>query len=65
MLHEQIVVLPVAADVAAPIARIYNHYVTESIVTFEEEPVAAAEMRSRIEAILGASLPWFVAVDAP
>ena len=63
MRHEQIVVLPVAADDAAPIARIYNHYVADSIVTFEEEPVVAAEMRSRIEAILSASLPWFVAVD--
>jgi phosphinothricin acetyltransferase len=61
--HEEIIILPVAADDAAPISRIYNHYVTDSIVTFEEEPVTAAEMRARIEAILSASLPWFVAVD--
>ena len=32
---------PAASTDAASIAKIYNHYIAETIVTFEEEPVAA------------------------
>ena len=49
-----------AADSAA-IAGIYNHYVEHSIVTFEEEPVAASEMAERLEEVFSAKLPWLVA----
>jgi L-amino acid N-acyltransferase YncA len=53
-----------AAEHDAPsLARIYNHYITDSIVTFEEEPVETGEMEARIEAIRSSSLPWFVAVE--
>jgi len=45
-----------AADSAA-IAEIYNHYVRETVVTFEETPVAPAEMAQRI-ADVGARFPW-------
>ena len=48
---------------AAVLADIYNYYVTESVATFEEEPITAAEMRSRLEGVLEAGLPWFVAED--
>jgi L-amino acid N-acyltransferase YncA len=46
---------------AASIADIYNHYVTNTVVTFEEEPVSPAEMAGRIEEVTSASLPWLVA----
>lgn len=46
---------------AAAIADIYNHYVKGSIVTFEEEPVAAAEIARRTNAVSAAGLPWLVA----
>jgi L-amino acid N-acyltransferase YncA len=49
-----------AADAPA-IAGIYNFYVTDTIVTFEEEPVTSDDMASRIRDIESASLPWFVA----
>lgn len=52
----------VAAD-AAGIAGIYNHYVRNTVVTFEEEPVTAAAMARRMEAVRSASLPWLVAVE--
>jgi L-amino acid N-acyltransferase YncA len=52
---------PVAASDAATIAAIYNYYVTDTIVTFEEEPVAATEIARRIEEVHSASLPWLVA----
>jgi len=45
----------------APVASIYNPYVTGSIVTFEEEPASATEMSRRIDDVLAMSLPWLVA----
>jgi len=50
-----------AAPDAAVIAGIYNHYITETVVTFEEEPVPVAEMARRIVEVRSASLPWLVA----
>lgn len=49
---------------AAKIAAIYNHYVEQSIVTFEEQPVSDAEMARRIEDVRSESLPWLVAEEA-
>ena len=46
------------------VAAIYNHYVRETVVTFEEEPVAADEMSRRIDEVRAGSLPWFVAERA-
>jgi len=51
----------VTADDAPAIAAIYNHYVLETVVTFEQEPVSNAEMASRIASCLG---PWLVLEDA-
>ena len=54
-----------AAPADAPgIANIYNHYIAETIVTFEEELVSAAEIARRIEDVRSASLPWLVAEQA-
>ena len=47
-------------DDAEAIARIYNHYVRETIITFETEPVGAAEMARRIGSV-GAKYDWLVA----
>lgn len=44
---------------ASAICAIYNHYVTRTIVTFEEQPVTSAEMQSRMAAVLE-KLPWLV-----
>lgn len=49
---------------AAGIAAIYNHYVEQTIVTFEETPVSDAEMAARIEDVRSESLPWLVAEEA-
>jgi L-amino acid N-acyltransferase YncA len=48
-----------AADAEA-IARIYNHYIRETVVTFEEEPVSPSDMAGRIAEVVAASLPWLV-----
>jgi len=49
-----------AADAAA-IARIYNHYVRHTVITFEEEDVGADAMAGRIAEVQAQSLPWLVA----
>lgn len=49
-----------SADAEA-IANIYNHYVCDTIVTFEEEPVSAAEMAARMAEVQSFALPWLVA----
>ena len=51
----------VLPDDAAEIAQIYNHYITETIVTFEEEAVTDNIIRERINEARMARLPWFVA----
>lgn len=43
------------------IARIYNHYVANTIVTFEEQPVPPEEMAVRVREVRDAGLPWLVA----
>ena len=42
------------------IAKIYNHYVLNSVITFEEATVSAEEMCERICSTLEAELPWMV-----
>ena len=46
---------------AAAVSAIYNHYVTESVVTFEERPVSAGEISRRMARVQAAALPWLVA----
>ena len=49
-----------AADGAA-LARIYNHYIRETVITFEVDELTDAAMSSRVAKIQGAGLPWLVA----
>lgn len=51
-----------AADADA-VARIYNHYVKVSTISFEEQPVPPAEMAQRIDEVLQARLPWLLAEE--
>lgn len=59
----EIRVRPIAPGDAAAVARIYNYYVTDTIVTFEEEPVSEQEIGNRINEVLAAGLPWLVAEE--
>ncbi|TFW34021.1 arsinothricin resistance N-acetyltransferase ArsN1 family B [Massilia horti] len=45
---------------AAALAVIYNHYVCNTTVTFEESPVTAEEMTRRLQAVQASGLPWLV-----
>ena len=50
----------VPADIEA-VAAIYAHYVTNTVVTFEEVPPAAADWRRRLDDLAGRNLPFLVA----
>lgn len=45
---------------AFKIAEIYNHYIANTIITFEKEPVTADEISTRITDVFSSSLPWLV-----
>ena len=47
---------------AARICEIYNHFVRETVITFEEVPVDADEMAGRIRDVLTLA-PWLVAEE--
>ncbi len=60
-MQNEIAIRNVSPDDAVSIAEIYNPYVVDTVITFEETPVTAAEIQSRIEATLKAGLPYIVA----
>jgi len=55
------VIRPATEADAASVAGIYNHYVKETVITFEEAEVSASEIARRIQEVGSASLPWLVA----
>jgi len=64
-MEQEVPMIRLAADTDADaLARIYNHYVAETVVTFEEQPVAPDEMARRAAEVLEAGLPWLVADEA-
>ncbi|HEY6927710.1 MAG TPA: arsinothricin resistance N-acetyltransferase ArsN1 family B [Steroidobacteraceae bacterium] len=54
-------VRPAIASDGEALARIYNYYIDNTVITFEEEPVSAGVMTKRVAEVQGASLPWLVA----
>jgi phosphinothricin acetyltransferase len=54
---------PVEIADAEQITDIYNYYIENTVVTFEEEPITPMEMRKRIEACT-ADYPWLVYAEA-
>jgi phosphinothricin acetyltransferase len=55
---------PADAGDSEALARIYNHYIRDSIITFEEVEVSPGEMAERVAAIGRLSFPWLVAESA-
>ncbi len=49
---------------AESIAVIYNHYILNTFITFEEIAISAADMTERIREVHAANLPWIVAEEA-
>jgi L-amino acid N-acyltransferase YncA len=53
---------PVELTDADAICGIYNSYIAETVITFEESPVSSEAMSARINQIT-ATLPWLVACE--
>lgn len=45
---------------AGQIAQIYNYYINETIITFEEKPLSQEEMEERIKTITAKGYPYLV-----
>jgi phosphinothricin acetyltransferase len=56
-----IVIRPASVADAASVAGVYNHYVEETSITFEEQEVSSSEIARRIREVGSASLPWLIA----
>jgi L-amino acid N-acyltransferase YncA len=50
-----------AAEDGVALAGIYNYYIENTVVTFEETPVSAADMTARVEEVTAAGHPWLIA----
>jgi L-amino acid N-acyltransferase YncA len=50
-------------DITA-LCAIYNHYILETVISFEEVPVTAPELAARIAKTGQAGLPWLVAEES-
>jgi phosphinothricin acetyltransferase len=59
-MSEPAVIRAATIDDATAIAAIYNHYITDTTVTFEETPIDAVEMAARMHDVTDAGLPWLV-----
>ncbi len=55
---------PALESDAASLVDIYNHYVLNTTISFEEAAISAEQMATRIERILAGDLPWLVAEDS-
>ncbi len=51
------------ASDADEIASIYNHYILNTVITFEESTVSGAAMALRIDKVGARGLPWLIAED--
>lgn len=63
MRSETAAIRAAASSDASAVVAIYNHYVAETVITFEEQPIDAGEMARRIEDVQSVSLPWLVAEE--
>jgi len=52
---------PVQLSDADQIAEIYNYYVAETVITFEEDLLTGQQYQKRIKKVLDAGMPWLVA----
>ena len=47
-------------DDAPGIGEIYNYYVEETVISFEETPISSDEVRDRMKLVADCGLPWLV-----
>ena len=57
------IIRPARTADAGAICAIYNHYILNTTISFEEEPVSPAEIAQRIANVADANLPWLVMLE--
>lgn len=62
-LMENILIRPAEKADAEAIVKIYNYYIQNTVITFEESTLSAEKMAERIENVTGSGLPWLVAQE--
>jgi len=55
------VIRDAARNDAAAIVAMYNHFIVNTAITFEEQAVTESDMAQRIAEVQGVALPWLVA----
>lgn len=50
-------------DDAAAVCEIYNHYIRDTVITFELDELTPEDLAARFAKIQGEGLPWIVAED--
>jgi phosphinothricin acetyltransferase len=60
-IQENKVIRMATPEDASSIAKIYNHYVLNTAISFETDAVCEADMAARIREVAGVGLPWLVA----
>ena len=56
-----IIIRPARKEDSRRICEIYNYYIEETVITFEEEAVSSEEIAMRMEKVLSKGLPWIIA----
>ena len=54
---------PATTADAEALVNIYNHYITDTVITFEETTLTAADFTARIQKVLEGGYPYFVAEE--
>lgn len=55
------VIRDAARNDAAAIVAMYNHFIVNTAITFEEQAITESDMAQRIAEVQGGALPWLVA----
>ena len=50
----------ITLDDASAVCRIYNHYIENTVVTFETSPVTEEEIQKRICDVVESDCPWYI-----
>jgi len=63
MYRNATMIRPVTSADLPAMAALYNHYILNTTISFEEQPVSAEELGSRVAKVHSAGLPWLVAEE--
>ncbi|MEP1472541.1 MAG: N-acetyltransferase family protein [Halieaceae bacterium] len=58
-----IVIRPAGLQDSAALCEIYNHYIANTFITFEEDLLSESDMEQRQQNVHAAGLPWLIAED--